>query len=107
MIFDERRTDGVLALRDPYSAGSEPVTGQRSCSCAGAPVSGTEHIWLHTLEQVLGSLLDGGLRIERFREYPLLAWPQFRGMELAEPGWYRLPGSRAPIPLTMAVTARK
>jgi SAM-dependent methyltransferase len=109
LIFDERRTDGMLTLREPYFSGGQPLEEETSGSYAdrNAPVSGVERVWLHTVEEILDSLLSAGLRIERFREYPYLVWPFFPQMELAEPGLWQLPGDRAPLPLSLAVTARK
>jgi SAM-dependent methyltransferase len=108
MIFDPSRTDGELALRERYFHGDQPLVEEVTGSYAGnIPVSGVEHTWLHTVEDILQSLLAAGLRIETFREYPLLAWRFLPGMERAEPGLWKLSGDHGWLPLTLAVTARK
>ena len=106
MIFDERRTDGALAVREPYFSVGRPLVEETTGSYAdrSAPARGTETTWLHTLEEVFQSLLGAGLRIEQFREYPWLAFPFFPGM-VREDGMWRKPSD--PLPLTMAIVARK
>jgi len=108
-VFDERRTDGILALRQPYFSSGTPLTEEAVGSYAvpDAPVRASESVWLHSVEDILGSLLDAGLRLKSFREYPLLAWPFFPDMELAEPGLWRRKGPEPWLPLTLCVTVTR
>jgi SAM-dependent methyltransferase len=108
-VFDERRTDGILALREPYFSSGAPLTEEAVGSYAApdAPVRASESVWLHSVEDILGALLGAGLRLRSFREYPLLAWPFFPDMELAEPGLWRRKGRERWLPLTLCVTATK
>lgn len=108
-VFDERRTDGILALRAPYFSSGAPLTEEAVGSYAApdAPVRANESVWLHSVEDILGALLGAGLRLKSFREYPLLAWPFFPDMELAEPGLWRRKGHEPWLPLTLCVVAGK
>lgn len=114
LIFDDRRTEPSLGLRYPYFHGPEPVREEyRGCySAPGAPITSVEHVWLHTLSDLIGALARAGLRIESFEEYPFLGWPFFPWMEQGADGWWRLPEDpRLPqgpgsLPLMFSLRAR-
>jgi len=68
-----------------------------------------EHVeWLHNLSNLFNGLIDAGLAIERFEEYPF-------GYYRLTPEWYREegsnywlpPGGRTKYPLLMKIQARK
>lgn len=109
LIFDDRRPEGELRLLYPYFHGPEPLREEREGSYAApdAPVHSVEHVWLHTLADVVGALVRARLRIESFAEYPYLAWPMFPWMERREDGWWQLPGAAGRIPLMFSLTATK
>jgi SAM-dependent methyltransferase len=92
-IFNDRLTEPDLRILYPYFHGPEPVREEHA-GCYSAPDSeatSVEHVWLHRLSDVIGSLLRAGLRIEAFDEYPFLAWPFFPWMEQRADGWWQIP----------------
>jgi SAM-dependent methyltransferase len=70
-MFDDESTDP--RLRYPYFRGAEPIRIERQGSYA-VPDAETAHevtySWPAGISDVLASLLDAGLQIESFREYP-------------------------------------
>lgn len=61
--------------------------------------------WSRTVGQVVSSLIDAGLRVERLRELPFDTWRRFPSMTRDEQGWWRLPDD--PLPLLVACRAVK
>jgi SAM-dependent methyltransferase len=113
-IFDDHRAEPDLRLLYPYFHGPEPVREEiAGCySAPDAPFTSVQHVWLHTLSDVIGALLRAGLRIEAFQEYPFLGWPFFPWMERGADGWWRLPddprlpAGRGSLPLMFSLRAR-
>lgn len=106
--FDERRDDQELRLRYPYFAGPEPVREEYPGCYAvpDAPILSVEHAWLHTLGDIIGSLIRAGLRIESFEEYPFMRWRFFPWMVRRDRSW-QLPGDRKDLPLMFSLRASK
>jgi SAM-dependent methyltransferase len=114
-IFNDRLTEPDLRLLYPYFHGPEPIREEHAGCYAdpGAPIESVEHVWLHTLSDIVGALLRAGLRIESFEEYPFLAWPFFPWMERGDDGWWHLPEhaglptGRGSLPLMFSLGASK
>jgi SAM-dependent methyltransferase len=96
MCFDDRTTEPALRLLYPYFHGPDPIREEHAgCySDPDAAMTSVEHVWLHPLSAIMGSLLRAGLRIEAFEEYPFLSWRFFPWMEQGADGWWRLPSDR-------------
>jgi len=113
LLFDDRRKEPDLRLLYPYFHGPEPIREEHPGCYAvpDAPITSVEHVWLHTMSDVVGSLLRAGLRIRAFEEYPFLAWRFFPWMEQRADGWWQLPEraglphGRASLPLMFSLTA--
>jgi SAM-dependent methyltransferase len=114
LVFDDRAREPELRLRYPYFHGPEAIREEyRGCySAPEAPITSVEHVWLHTLSEIIGSLSRAGLRIESFEEYPFLGWRFFPWMEQGADGWWRLPEDprlpqgRGSLPLMFSLRAR-
>jgi SAM-dependent methyltransferase len=93
MIFNDRLKDPELQLLYPYFHGREPIREEHPGCYAvpDAPIASVEHVWLHTISDIIGGLARAGLRIESFEEYPYLSWRFFPWMEQGPDGWWRLP----------------
>lgn len=63
--------------------------------------------WQHTFSEIVGSLADAGLRIEKLEEYPVIAWKALEFLEQGEDGLWRMPEGAGDIPLMFSITARK
>jgi SAM-dependent methyltransferase len=115
MILNDRLKDPELQLLYPYFHGPEPIREEHpGCYAAPeAPIASVEHVWLHTMSEIIGGLARAGLRIESFEEYPFLGWRFFPWMEQGANGWWRLPEhERLPLgpgslPLMFSLKASK
>jgi len=113
LVFDDRLTEPQLRLLYPYFHGPEPVREEHAgCySNPGAPIQSVEYVWLHTMTDIIGSLVRAGLRIVEFEEYPFVAWRFFPWMEQSPDGWWRLPEhvglplGRGSLPLMFSLKA--
>ena len=112
-IFDDRVTEPALRFLYPYFHGPEPIREEYpGCySTPEEPITSVEHIWLHTVSDLINALARAGLRIEAFEEYPFLAWRFFPWMERGADGWWRLPDDprlpqgRGSLPLMFSLKA--
>ena len=112
-IFDDRVAEPALRLLYPYFHGPEPIREEHSgCySTPDAPIASVEHVWLHTVSDLINALARAGLRITAFDEYPFLGWRFFPWMEQGADGWWRLPEDprlphgRGSLPLMFSLKA--
>jgi SAM-dependent methyltransferase len=112
-LFNDRLTEPDLRLLYPYFRGPEPIREEHAgCYAApDAPITSVEHVWLHKISDIIGSLIRAGLRIESFAEYPFLSWRFFPWMEQGADGWWRLPEDerlpqgRGSLPLMFSLKA--
>jgi len=93
LLFNDRLTEPGLRLLYPYFHGPEPIREEHAgCyTSPDAPIQSVEHVWLHTLSEIIGSLVRAGLHIESFEEYPFVSWQFFPWMVQGPDGWWRLP----------------
>ena len=93
LLFNDRLKDPELRLLYPYFHGPEPIREEHTGCYAvpDAPITSVEHVWLHTMSDIIGALIRAGLRIESFDEYPFLSWRFFPWMEKGADGWWHLP----------------
>ena len=115
LCFDDRLTEPDLRLLYPYFQGAEPIreTHPGNYADPDAPIESVEHVWIHTVADIIGALLRAGLRIESFDEYPFVGWRFFPWMEQGADGWWRLPAhagvphGAASLPLMFSLKARR
>lgn len=98
-----------LKVANPYFFSTTPeqveMTGSYATDNQGETAS--FYIWNHSLGEVIGALIDAGLRIEYLHEYPYAARAKFPFMEQGPDGWWRLPDSYVQIPFLFSLQARK
>ncbi len=63
--------------------------------------------WFHPVSEVIEALINAGLVIERFREYPFVTYKARQGMIQGDDGLWRLPPEVVPLPLMFSVAAVK
>ena len=115
MLFNDRLKEPDLRLLYPYFHGPEPIREEHGGCYAEpeAPITSVEHVWLHTMSEVVGSLVRAGLRIESLEEYPFLSWRFFPWMERRADGWWHLPEhegvplGRGSLPLMFSLKASR
>ncbi|WP_156094847.1 class I SAM-dependent methyltransferase [Nocardia lijiangensis] len=97
-ITDDYLGDGGSRAYDDSGSYTENSAGQ------------IEHVvvyeWRHALSEVVGALLQAGLRIEAFSELPYMDWRAFPDLVPCPQGW-ALPSAAPRIPLNFAVVARR
>jgi SAM-dependent methyltransferase len=63
--------------------------------------------WNHPLDEVLGNLLQAGLHIVQFKEYPYSPYNCFRGMQKIDNEKFTIKSLAKQIPMTYSLTAIK
>jgi len=63
--------------------------------------------WIHSLSQVVGSLIDAGLSITMYREHELLPWQGLSVLVPATDRMWRLPDCFPRMPLSYSLRAKK
>lgn len=109
LMFDEERDDAELRLRYPYFHQPTPLqVEEKGCyAVPDAPTQGIANYWFHSLADIIGALIQAGLSIASFQEYPFMRWAFFPWMEHRDGGWWQLPPGKGDIPLMFSLTATK
>lgn len=110
-IDDEFKGGEQPRLQYRYFAQPEPLRFEDGVNYAD-PDRKSEHsvsyAWIHSLQDILQSVLDAGLKLTQFREHPECYWRRFPNMTLGEDGLYRLPDElHGRWPLTFSLEARR
>ena len=99
-----------LTITEDYLSGTGSIDYESDESytedSAGLIEHTMNHNWRHDFREILGSLLDAGLRIETFDESPYAEWRALPFLEKTERGW-TMPAGMPKIPLSFSVVARK
>jgi SAM-dependent methyltransferase len=66
-----------------------------------------EHSWNHAISEIVQSLIDAGLTIELFREYPWCDWDLGFCAQRDDGLWYLQDDVEGELPLFFAIRARK
>lgn len=108
-VFDEDNKGTELKVRYPYFQGAEPLKFDVKGSYAdpSADYTGVEYGWNHTVGDYINSLIDAGLRLEFFHEFPFICWQALPFMQRGEDRWWRLPEGMNNIPLLFSLKATK
>ena len=99
-----------LFVAYPYFNPGEPLTisGEEAGDYASSFLSGRDTFeWFHSMQEIIGSLLDAGLSVETFREQDFCVYRAREGMVRGEDGFWRMPPNVKPIPLMFSLRARK
>ncbi len=66
-----------------------------------------EYEWVHSMSDIINSLIEAGLRIEYLNEYPFAVWKDFPFVERGSDGFFHLKNQKAEIPLLFTLKAVK
>ncbi len=89
--------DRPLLFDDPVTYTGDP-----------APLAHTRNSeWIHPFSEILGGLIEAGLRLEFLHEHERLPWKLFASMVPDGDRLYRLPDGAASVPLAFSLMARK
>lgn len=107
--LDDRRDDGVLAVTYPYFESEAPLMDVSEDSYVETDQEFTESVsysWNHGLGEIVGSLLEVGMRITMLEEHRSVPWDALPGhMSLGQDGEYRLNELPDRLPLTYTLQA--
>ncbi len=109
-IFDDKPNATDLDVRYPYFTGQQPLRweGLGDYTDRSAKLQNdVTYEWPHPTSEVLTSLIDVGLRIEFFHEFPFTPEPVFPFMEQTAEHTYRLTKHDGSLPLMYSVKATK
>jgi SAM-dependent methyltransferase len=98
-----------VKLANPYffSETPEKVEMRGSYATDDQGESASFYIWNHSLGEVIGSLIEAGLRIDFLHEFPYAARAKFPFMVQGADGWWRLPEGYVQIPFLFSLMAHK
>lgn len=108
-VFDDADPTG-LRVRYPYFPQDEPIVTdeQGSYADAGAALTHTRtYNWPHSLSEILGALIDAGLRIDFLHEHQTCAWQIFPFAVQDDEGMWRLPDRAERLPLSFSIKATR
>jgi hypothetical protein len=66
-----------------------------------------DYIWLHSMSEIVSSLIRAGLVVESLAEHPFVAWPMFAGMVATGDGFWTFPEGGPDIPLSFSLTCTR
>jgi len=103
--------EGRLVVTYPWrTEPAEPLhfTDETTYNGDPTPLANAEtYEWVHSVSDILSSLIEAGLRIEMLTEHERLPWQHFPMMVRADDGRYRMPKGGPRIPLAISLKARK
>jgi SAM-dependent methyltransferase len=109
-IFDNERDDDRLIPSSGCSYFTrEPAAWPNDESYAGArtrPRFDHHFEWMHSMSEIVMSLVRAGLAIERFEEHPVVGYPCLPFLVEAGDGTWRTPEGYPDLPLSFTITAR-
>ncbi|MFI5011348.1 MAG: class I SAM-dependent methyltransferase [Hyphomicrobiales bacterium] len=106
-----REVDGWIEPGFPWRTPSDrPVVTEAATCYTGDPtplVNNRLHEWEHPLSEIIGSVLDAGLRLDFFHEHEVLPWQRLPMMVETGDRFYRLPDGQVAMPLSFSLKAYK
>jgi SAM-dependent methyltransferase len=99
-----------LLLRHDYLEGRGAVERDATYTYTDGPAlrdATRAYEWVHSLGEVITTLVGAGLGIIGLRETELLPWPRWERMVQAQNGWWHLPQADPRIPLLYGLRAIK
>jgi len=107
LLFEDRKGIKKLSVKYPYFRKTKPLEFDGTGSYA-EPKAKTKnnkvYEWLYSLMEVFSSLLNAGLSIEFFHEFPFTVYPQFPFMKRGKDGYWK---TEEEIPLLFSIKAVK
>jgi SAM-dependent methyltransferase len=109
-VFDDDEHVTDLRVRYPYFQGKEPLKFEAEGSYAsGNVVTGKapSFEWNHRISEIITVLIDAGLTIDFFHEFPITTYKALPFMIEREPGRWVLPENEDKIPFMFSLKATK
>jgi SAM-dependent methyltransferase len=107
MVFDESPNATELKVKYSYFHGPEPDKWEPEGDYAepDAVVTHGSYEWPHKMSDIINNLIDAGLKIEFFHEFPMIFFKRFPFLEQDDDGRWHLKGDN--LPLTFSIKATR
>ncbi len=99
-----------LRVTSAYFHSQEPLVegaGTGTYADPSAEIHTPEYEWVHSLGDVVNSLVSSGLKIEYLHEFPFIEYKAFPFLEQGADGWWRLKPGIAQLPMLFSLKAAK
>jgi SAM-dependent methyltransferase len=109
-VFDDDEGVEDFRLRYPYFTPEAPLKFEASSSYAEPDAklkSMVMYEWNHSISTLINSLINAGLRIDFFNEFPFTSWKALPFLEEREDGRWVLPSQQESMPLMYSLKATK
>lgn len=109
MILDQR-PQGLQPVYDFQTPPGRPLGFSSETTYTGDPTileNQQNYEWIHSLSEIIGSLLAAGMILTMFREHEVLPWRALPCLVAATPRLWRLPDGHSRLPLSFSLRARK
>ena len=109
-LFDDSCEPSLLKIGYPYFNKTPfRFIEEHSYTDSTEKIENTENYqWIHTLDEIISSLLTAGLQIQSFREYPFLPYRRFSWMVQDADDWWVLPPEcKHSVPLLFSLKAKR
>jgi len=107
-MIDENGTDEIRLTYPYFSAGAPLRFDQQGTYTdrSAEVVNATSYEWVHTLSDIVDSLLEVGLRIEFLHEFPFSFFPRRADMKQRPDGTWAFPDPDISFPMMFSIKAR-
>jgi SAM-dependent methyltransferase len=97
-VFDNGPNAKELCVTNPYFNNPEwlDLDPGNDYADPGYAIKNSESEWMHPLSEIINSLINAGLKIEFFHEYPMIFFKALPFMEQDNEGYWRLKGDMLP-----------
>ncbi|MDP3768742.1 MAG: class I SAM-dependent methyltransferase [Dehalococcoidia bacterium] len=109
-VFDGAKDVDDLRVRNPYFPTEKPLRFEdigTYTDRGGKLQNSVTYEWAHPVSDVVTALVDAGLRIEFFHEFPYTPWSYLPFKEHAGDGMFRLAKHDGCVPLVYSIKATK
>ncbi|MFX1482560.1 MAG: class I SAM-dependent methyltransferase [Promethearchaeota archaeon] len=109
-IFDDEKDVHELKVKFPYFQSDRPLMFETEGSYADKDAKTGKmrsYEWNHTISQIINALINNGLRIDHFNEFPVSSYQALPFMEKNVDGRWILPQHENSVPLTFSIKATK
>ena len=109
-VFDDDEGVTDLRLRYPYFTPTEPLKFEDGSTYADPDAKIEQTVtyeWNHSISTLINSLIDAGLRIDFFNEFPFTTWKALPFLQKRDDGRWVLPSHQESMPLMYSLKATK
>ena len=108
-VFDDEDNVTELRVKYPYFQGKDPLEFEDDGTYASEEKTGMmkTYEWNHSVSDILNSLINNGLRIDHFNEFPVTGYKALPFMIEKEKGRWVLPDNEDKLPLMFSIKATK